>query len=51
MPHFVSSPVGYMDILEKYSLCHSSVCTEKRRGLLFLKKMIITPAAKMMTVP
>ena len=50
MPHFVSSPVGYMDILEKYSLCHSSVCTEKRRGLLFLKKMIITPAAKM-TVP
>jgi len=35
MPHFVSSPVGYMDILEKYSKCHSSVCSEKRRGLLF----------------
>ena len=27
MPHIVSLAVGYMDILEKFSKCHSSVCS------------------------
>ena len=27
MPHIVSLAVDYMDILEKFSKCHSSVCS------------------------
>ena len=38
-----------MNILGKNSECHPSVCSEKRWGLLFLQKMVITPATKMMT--
>ena len=49
MPHIVSLPVGYMNILGKNSKCHSSVCSEKTLKLLFLQKMVITPATKMMT--
>ena len=49
MPHVASVPVGYMNILGKNLKCHSSVCSEKRWGLLFLQKMVITPATKMMT--
>ena len=49
MPHIVSLPVGYMNILGKNSKCHPSVCSEKRCGLLFQQKMVITPATKMMT--
>ena len=49
MPHIVSLPVGYMNILGKNSKCHSSVCSEKTLELLFLQKMVITPATKMMT--
>ena len=47
MPHIVSLPVGYMDILEKK--VSFSVCSE-RWGLLFLQKMVITPATKIMTL-
>ena len=50
MPHIVSLPVGYMNILGKNSGCHPFVCSEKRCGLLFLQKMVITPATKMMTL-
>ena len=44
MPHIVSLPVGYMDILEKKFRSVILRLQWKRWGLLFLQKMVITPA-------
>ena len=50
MPHIVSLSVGYMDILEKKIPSVILRLQRKRWRLLFLQKMVITPATKMMTL-
>ena len=50
MPHIVSLPVGYMVILEKKFRSVILRLQWKRWRLLFLQKMVITPATKMMTL-